>query len=108
MDVSALPYLYCLIVDCVLMLIIGFIQWRQKRVLLWFGLAFLATDSLRCLFVMLSAGEHGVLYREDVVWIIRGLVMLTHTILIGSAVPFALENTTLGRKRKDISNELQS
>lgn len=99
MDVSALPYLYCLIVDCVLTLVFGFVQWQQKRAVLHFFLAFLFINGVRCLIIILSAGEHCALERDNFIWIIRGLVVLEHSVLIGMTLPFLRENTTLFGRR---------
>lgn len=92
MDGSALPYLYSFLADIVLILIGGFIQWRQRRPVLGIMLIWLGVDALRCLLIILSAGTAGLLDRNAVVWGIRGLWVLQTTILIGAVFPFLGEN----------------
>jgi hypothetical protein len=83
-----------------LFIVFGFVQWRQKRTILWFGLAFLFTDALQSLLVMLSAGSSGMLDRESVIWFIRALVIIKHSILGVTLFPFLAENTTIGRRKE--------
>lgn len=92
MDGSALPYLYSFLADFLLILIGGFIQWRQRRPVLLFMLAWLTVDALRCLLIILSAGDHGLLNRSAIVWLIRAGVITQTTILIGAVFPFLKEN----------------
>lgn len=92
MDVSALPYLYSLLTDALLLLIGGFIQWKQRRPVLFFMLAWLLVDAVRCLLIIVSAGDHGLLDRNAIVWLIRAGVVAQTTILIGAVFPFLGEN----------------
>lgn len=92
MDASALPYLYSFLADCLLILVGSFVQWRQRRPVLGFMLGWLLVDGLRCLLIILSAGDHGTVERNQVVWLIRGGVILQTSILIGAVFPFLKEN----------------
>lgn len=92
MDVSALPYLYSLLADVLLLLIGGFVQWRQQRSVLMVMLIWLTVDAVRSLLIILSAGSHAMLDRDQVVWLIRATWILQTTVLIVAVFPFLREN----------------
>lgn len=105
MDISALPYFYAVIANCIVLVIFGFIQWLQKpkRIIIWFFIVWICFDLMRCLLIVLSAGANGVIDRNSIIWLIRADVVLEHTILLGVAVLFFVENSTLRKRTNKVS-----